>query len=677
MITLFADTETRWLLELRDHGTMRCATDPSAGFNCISYAVNDSAVQIVPYVPNEIAQALRKAFETTTLADVIELARRLGCSELSDFICWFFRANRIVAHNALFEIVVFKEILGMERPLETWIDSMAMCAYYGYPRGLDDAAKALQCSKLKDIQGKSAMLKLATCRYTPETAPDDFNRLYSYGGNDTDVMREIFHKLPLLPDAIAERWRMDAEINLRGMPIDTTAVSNALAMKPMLDAENDARMCTITGGAIRSPQQAKKIPEWVTSQGVPMSDCQAETVAKLLQQPLPENVRQCLSLRQEAGLASVAKFEAIARYVVNGHLHLMMDWYGAHTGRPTGSGPQMLNLPGSEVADIWAERLCNQPWVFQQISYPTERMKDSLRGMICAGEDELLGGMDLAQIEARATAWMAGEQKLLDLFLSTDPYCTYASTVFNRPITKKENPNERQAGKAGVLSNSFAGGIGAAQRIATKSKMDLAAVALVVLPTATPSEMAEADRCYEYYLSKFPPKPLPYDQGCALDVLKQRFRRDFARVVAFWDELEEAFLKGGQAGPIHIDARGDLRVSTLPSGRQLFYHGVRIHKDGAYSYEGRHNREFLWKGTVIENHAQAINQDISDWYKMKANREIAPVIHHCYDEFTTRFHKSRRDDVERGFKQLMQERPPNYPGLPLGFDMWIERRYGK
>jgi len=78
-----------------------------------------------------------------------------------------------------------------------------------------------------------------------------------------------------------------------------------------------------------------------------------------------------------------------------------------------------------------------------------------LRRAICAPDGYKLVVADLASIEARVLAWVAGQDDLLEEFRQgADVYCTMAGRVFQRSITK-QNKLERQLGKALVLGCGY------------------------------------------------------------------------------------------------------------------------------------------------------------------------------------------------------------------------------
>jgi len=359
MKSLYLDFETRWQPDIKKVGAARCVADPTAGINCMAYAIDNSPVEVVKYYecsPELLIPLLVKLFNSV---------------------------DRIVAHKAIFEILVLKFILNLPVHLPKWACTMAKCAYYGYPRNLGDAGKALQCKQLKDVQGKAAMLKLVTGLYTPETASDDFNRLYSYCANDIYPMREIDQKLPHLPDQVQEQWELDVEINLRGVPVDVRAIRNACSLVAVLKEKNNAEMSRITDGYVETIGQTGRLVAWLKDRwGIGLIDCTADTVERALQEDLPEAPRKALALRQAAGLASLAKYQKMLDYQVRGRLYDMFDFYGAHTGRPTGSGPQVMNPPRGEDPVFWAEVLSEMPEYFYQVSNPDECLKEAIRGVI-------------------------------------------------------------------------------------------------------------------------------------------------------------------------------------------------------------------------------------------------------------------------------------------------------
>ena len=97
-----------------------------------------------------------------------------------------------------------------------------------------------------------------------------------------------------------------------------------------------------------------------------------------------------------------------------GRLPIMLNYYGAHTGRYSGGDKMNLqNLPA--------------------------RGNNTIRRALKAPDGYTLISSDSSQIEARMVAWVAGQTDLLDAFAEgRDVYSEFASEVYGRTITKTD-----------------------------------------------------------------------------------------------------------------------------------------------------------------------------------------------------------------------------------------------
>jgi DNA polymerase len=79
-----------------------------------------------------------------------------------------------------------------------------------------------------------------------------------------------------------------------------------------------------------------------------------------------------------------------------------------------------------------------------------------LRRALIAKPGETIFTIDASQIEARITAWICGQEDLVQQFANKeDVYSSFASEVFGYPVGKKTHPNERFIGKTSVLGLGF------------------------------------------------------------------------------------------------------------------------------------------------------------------------------------------------------------------------------
>ena len=83
------------------------------------------------------------------------------------------------------------------------------------------------------------------------------------------------------------------------------------------------------------------------------------------------------------------------------------------------------------------------------------KRKGRLRKSLTAPEGQCLVVVDSSQIEARKLLWLAEQWDCLDEFRTGDPYCILAEEVYQRPIDKELDPEERFVGKVGILGLGF------------------------------------------------------------------------------------------------------------------------------------------------------------------------------------------------------------------------------
>ena len=163
--------------------------------------------------------------------------------------------------------------------------------------------------------------------------------------------------------------------------------------------------------------------------------------------------------------SSPGKLQAILNMADSeGRIHGNLLYHGASTGRFSGKGVQLQNLPRPEIlkepedaipyikkGDIDLIEMCFGP--VQTVA------ADVIRSLVMAAKGKVLYAADFAAIEARVLAWLAGQQDLVDQFADGDDiYCNFASIIYGRPINKKDDPRYRQLGKASVLGLGYAMG---------------------------------------------------------------------------------------------------------------------------------------------------------------------------------------------------------------------------
>jgi len=159
--------------------------------------------------------------------------------------------------------------------------------------------------------------------------------------------------------------------------------------------------------------------------------------------------------------------ESLIGVAGRGRLPIMLNYYGAHTGRF--SGGDKLNLQ-------------NLP----------SRGNTTIRRALKAPEGQLLVSCDSSQIEARTVAWVAGQVDLVQAFRDKrDVYSEFATEVYGRAITK-DDKIERFVGKTCILGLGY--GMGA-EKLRRTLEIGQAGMSVAM-------ELHEAERIVRIYRAK-------------------------------------------------------------------------------------------------------------------------------------------------------------------------------
>jgi len=159
--------------------------------------------------------------------------------------------------------------------------------------------------------------------------------------------------------------------------------------------------------------------------------------------------------------------ESLIGVAGRGRLPIMLNYYGAHTGRF--SGGDKLNLQ-------------NLP----------SRGNTTIRRALKAPEGQLLVSCDSSQIEARTVAWVAGQVDLVQAFRDKrDVYSEFATEVYGRAITK-DDKIERFVGKTCILGLGY--GMGA-EKLRRTLEIGQGGISVAM-------ELHEAERIVRIYRAK-------------------------------------------------------------------------------------------------------------------------------------------------------------------------------
>jgi DNA polymerase len=369
--------------------------------------------------------------------------------------------DRIYAFNAFYDFRVWN-YLGVKKygfnywPLHKTVDVMAICGRYTYPQSLEASGKALKLGKQKDKKGKALMKKISCppFNYTRQDLLD----YYRYCIRDVDSLCEEIDALPA--DTLSESeqaiWEATMSMNSKGLPIDVKAVRRINQVVKYYKKEQTELFRDITDNELDSPSQTIALAKWCTEQGVPMPNCTADTVEKVLKQPnLPYTVKAALMIRQECGQSSVSKYQKLEDMIHDGTIYDNLRYYGAAPGRWSGMGFQAQNLPRAKVDD--PESVINSFYDASVLKHGMviDKAKALIRSMIKAEDGYELAVADYSAIENRMLMWLADELKALELL--SDGRCMYrdmAADLFGKKY-EGVTDDERLVGKTIILGCGY------------------------------------------------------------------------------------------------------------------------------------------------------------------------------------------------------------------------------
>lgn len=309
-----------------------------------------------------------------------------------------------------------------------------------------------------------------------------------------------------------------------------------------------------------------------------------------------------------------------------GKLPIPLKYYGAHTGRWAGSDKvNFQNLPARD------------------------KKKKALKNAVIPPDGYKVINADSSQIEARVLVWLAGQDDVVQWYKEErDVYCEFASTVYDRPITKA-NKTERAVGKTCILGLGYGTGWAKLQQT-------------LKLAAGVNLDEQECKRLVNVY------------------------RQVNSRVIDLWRECEEALrdIAAWPVGkPIYPIGKHKALYATpegirLPNGLYIKYPGLTWDTSEAKSkfvYKSRRGFISIWGGSVVENVVQALARIIIGEQMLQVNRQYRPVLT-VHDAIVCVASSQDVDNAVKVISDIMSTPPQWAEGLPVACEAHFGNSYG-
>lgn len=650
---LLIDLETYSSVDISKAGAFKYVEAPDFEILLLAYAWNNSPVHVI-----DLTDAVRNSGGKCLKQH----------EELSKVLLSLMDPNVVkVAHNSAFERACLSKYLGRDLPPEEWEDSMILAAMNGLPMSLDAAGAALQLKDQKIKEGttlisyfckpcKPTIANGGRTRNMPEHAPDKWERFKEYCRRDVEVEQAIYYNLRHFPVPEWERmvWALDARINERGVLIDTDLAQAALDVDEAFTASHSEELRRLTG--LDNPNSVAQLKDWLASVGLPCESLSKAAVADLKEKATDPTTKRVLELRSLLGKTSTKKYQTmITAACEDDRIRGTMQYYGAgRTGRWAGRLLQVQNLPQNHLDQIDKVRELVRDRDLDTLELIYDSVPDVLsrliRTALIAKPGHTFLVADYAAIEARVTAYLAGEKWRQDVFREGgDIYCASASQMFHVPVVKHGiNGELRQKGKIAELALGYGGGVNALLAFGA-DKMGL-----------TEDEMQE---------------------------IVTNWRAASPKIPRFWRDTENAARKALENPgrtftiPCGVKYRRDgvaLRCQ-LPSGRVLSYWAARIGDDGiCFMAQNQTTRKWektgTWGGKLVENIVQAYARDCLATAMLRLDAAGYKICFTVHDEVIAEMPEgSRWEDMA----EIMGQPISWAPGLLLRADGYATKFYMK
>lgn len=562
-----------------------------------------------------------------------------------------YRDKAILCHNTAFDGAILSWRFGIKPKL--WLDTLSMARPL-HQMTVGGSLKALATYYGLGVKGDEVIMALGKRR--ADFSPDEMARYASYCVNDVDLTYALFNKLKVgFP--VSEMLVIDQTIRMYTEPVIELDrellekhLGEVIAKKRTLISDmgiNDA-----SEEAIKKVLMSNQIfAKYLTNLGVePPTKVSARTgketfafgktdkgFTDLLEHP-DERVQVAVAAR--LGVKSTIEETRTLNLIgvsERGRLPIMLNYYGAHTGRFSGGDKLNLqNLPA--------------------------RGNNTIRRALKAPAGQVIVASDSSQIEARMVAWVAEQQDLLEAFTQKrDVYSEFATEVYGRTITKADMV-ERFVGKTCILGLGY--GMGA-EKFRRTLEIGQGGVSVKIT-------LEEAERIVRLYRQKnFKIVQLWKKCGQALNGILNRVSGEIARGIIY-----------------------DEQGIRLPNKLYIRYPALRANGTNfEYIADARQYRKAvqdrvvsgqtsdiswtkIYGGKVTENLIQALARIVvaEQMAKIGQHYHVAFQVH---DEIIITAPEADATNAQQLLEGIMSTPPLWCPDLPVACESGVAKNYGE
>lgn len=766
-MTIWLDTETYSATPIK-HGTYRYASD--AEVMVITWALDDEDVLVWDRtadkrMPDYLQYLLFDTDEAITahFAMFDRNVLRLGDMRLELPITrWRCNMVRAMAHSLPGGIGPLGDVLGLREDEQKIKDGKRLINLFCRPQPFKFAYQRKHFSSKKEYDAaKAAAAAVWPGRATRDTHPEEWQRFLEYAKQDIVAMRALDKKIPtwnynpnvpyvpgapMFADVNAptelELYHLDQKANDLGLYMDVDLARAAVRAVEREKIVLQGKVQDNTGyseelgiGVESATKRDQMLYHILESYGITLPDLQKDTLERrIADENLPKELRELLALRLSASTTSTSKYKALLNGVLpTNRLSGTMQFNGAgrtrrwaHRQMQTGNLPRPT-IPQEDI-DAGIEFMksdCEDILVDDVMSLASS----AIRGTIIAPPGKKLVITDLANIEGRDAAWLAGEEWKLEAFREYDTVLgrdgswytgpelslraiarDYVALEFDdkgEPVRRGPDSYklayarafkidvadvdkyQRQIGKVMELMLQYEGGVGAYITGAATYGIDLDELASTAFDVIPQDVLDEAYNFLEWnHKEKRSTFGLADKVFVTLDSLKRLWRRAHPAISSLWGELKQAVIAAIEnPGNTFVCRKfkirrdgGWLRI-LLPSGKYLCYPSPKIvHGKIAYMGQNQYTRKwqqlYSYGGKFFENACQSLAGDVMKNNMPVIDAEGYQIVLTVHDELPSEAEDSERYTVDH-MSALLARVPSWAAGMPLAAAGFESYRYRK
>lgn len=556
--------------------------------------------------------------------------------------------SMMLAHNTMFDGAILAWHFGYV-PM-VYLDTLSMARAL---HGVDAGGSLRNLAERYDVGAKGTEVDDAINKRRVDFEPEDLAQYGEYCRNDVTLTYKLF-------TIMSKNFPMDElrliDMTLRMFTQPMLYIDQEI-LKERLDAINteksemlaslrEALKCETEEDVRKNLSSNKKFAEILERFNIPVPMKMSEKQKKLVPALAKKDEGFLALVNHEdtfiqnlcavrLGTKSTMEEGRIKRFMAtglrhNGMIPVPLKYYGAHTGRWAGiDSINFQNLPSRDPK------------------------KKALKNSIVPPPGYKIINSDSSQIEARMTAWLAGQDDVVKQFANgEDVYSLFATAVYGRKITKADK-EERLVGKTCILGLGYGTGAAKLQHTLATSQ-----------PISVQVDLDEAKRIVGVY----------------------RERNDM--IIDLWGEADRmledmingSFKNGPKVFGKHNCVFYDRDGIILPNNMRIRYKNLRKEWDEekqktSIVYDSRKGPVYLWGGTVVENVVQALARIVVGLQMIEINHKyrVALTVH---DAAVCVVPEDEVDEAISHITGIMSVAPEWATGLPVACEANAGDSYG-